>query len=70
MVVMRCEEDTGTNLGNAVQIRRFAPPLVLLYSGDGRLLLVTDDRLFTLWVMFPFQIGVVARVLLIGFVFL
>lgn len=70
MVVMRCEEDTGTNLGSAIQIRRFAPPLVLLYFGDGRLLLVTGVRLFTFWVMFLLQTGVVARVLLIGFVFL
>lgn len=29
MVVMLCEEDSGTNPGSAGQIRCFAPPLVL-----------------------------------------
>jgi len=45
-------------------IHHFAPWLVLFYSGDGRLLLITDNRLFMIWVMFPLQTSVVARVLL------
>ncbi|KEH23740.1 transmembrane protein, putative [Medicago truncatula] len=35
-----------------------------------RLLLVTGDCLFTIWVVFPLQTGVVVRVLLLGFIFL
>lgn len=55
---------------NVVQIRRFAPPLVLFYFTDRRLLLVIGGRLFMIWVVFSLQISVAARVLLSDFVFL
>jgi len=44
--------------------------LVVIYSDDGRLLLVTGGRIFSIRVVIPLQTGVVARVLLLDFVFL
>ncbi|RHN55850.1 hypothetical protein MtrunA17_Chr5g0422911 [Medicago truncatula] len=44
--------------------------LVVVYSGVGRLLLVTGGCLFTIQVVFPLQTCVAARVLLLGFIFL
>lgn len=44
--------------------------LVVVYSGVGRLLLVSGGYLFTIWVVFPLQTDVAARVLLLGCIFL
>ena len=67
VVVIRCEEDTGFGIREVFVV--FAPPLVLFYSSDGRLLFVTDGHLFTIWVVFSLQTSVVACVLLLYFVF-
>ena len=44
--------------------------LVVIYFDDGRILLVTDGRLFMIWVVLLLQTGVAACVLLLGNVFL
>ena len=71
VVVMWCEEVKGFGIREVLfRSAVFTPPLVLFYYGNERILLVTGDRLFMIWVVVPLQTGVAARVLLLDLVFL